>query len=182
MKSAMLIPGGIVLGFCLLSSCNNNKTSTVSGNPVDSTLPATIKNDTTSQAPEKSQKVITTTANQQDYKYDPSVSVITGTIITEMFYGPPGYGENPKTDKQEHPYLLKLETPVNVISASGKTDEDEDNPTVNNISKIQLIWPDGIDMEKLINKPVRLTGTFFHAHTGHHHTDILMDVEKLEEL
>ena len=151
----MVHQGLIVLVFCTLISCNNKsgeKTSlTTSG---DTTKTET---DTTNDQNLNKDAAVTPAAKQEDYQYDPSVSVVSGTLTTEMFYGAPGYGENPKTDKQEHPYLLILEKPINVFS----TEKDGPNTTKNNISKIQLIWPDEIDMSKYKNKTVRLTGIFF---------------------
>ena len=173
MKISALTHVLIILSLSLFTNCNNDSKEKTNGNSRDDT--ATTKND---KATNKEKETTSAESNQQDYKYDPSVSVITGTITTEMFYGAPGFGENPETDKQEHPYLLNLGKPINVIS----TEKDGPNPTKNNISKIQLIWPDEIDMSKYKNKTVRLTGIFFAAHTGHHHTEVLMDVKELKEL
>jgi len=177
-----LFPRMITVAFSLLLivSCNNKKDKTTE-NPSGDT--ATAKQDiVTTQQPVQAEPSATTNANQQDYSFEPTVSVITGTITSEMFYGPPGYGEHPETDKKEYPYLVTLEKPINVIAPATKASEDAGHETVNNISKIQLIWPDNMDMAKLKDKKVKLTGTFFSAHTGHHRTDVLMDVKKIDEL
>lgn len=175
MKKIIVKHSAIALGFILLVSCNNNtkdKTST----PVDTAV-AKEKMDTATipTHPEEEK----TTANQQSYQYD-SVSVITGTVTTESFYGPPGFGEHPKTDSKEEVYILTVEKPINVISK--ETDENATNTTKENVSKIQLIMPDNNDASGYKNKTVRLTGTFFGPQTGHHHTDVLMDVQKVEVL
>lgn len=119
--------------------------------------------------------------NRQDYYYEPAVSIISGMIKIETFFGPPGYGENPQADSREDSYILNLGDSINVISKAKTIEEGDFNSTKYNISKIQLLSTSGVKMKKYKNKFVRLTGTFFCAHTGHHHTEVLMDVIKIEE-
>jgi hypothetical protein len=176
MKKVIVKHGAIALSFFLLISCNNSKDKTSSGATGD-TVTTNGKADTTT-APTHPEEV-TTIANQQNYQYD-SVSVITGTVTTEIYFGPPGFGEHPKTDSKEEVYILTIEKPITVISK--ETDENATNITKENVSRIQLIMPDNIDASGYKNKTVRLTGTFFGAQTGHHHTDVLMDVQKVEVL
>lgn len=121
-------------------------------------------------------------ANQQDYGFEPSVSVISGKIRIESFFGPPGYGESPETDSREDSYILVLDNPINVVAKGQDTEDNEFNTTTLNISKIQLTSTHDVKLTNYKNKAVKLTGTFFGAHTGHHHTDVLLDVEKAEEL
>lgn len=180
MKIAILKQGLLILNFCLFISCNNSskdKTNVTTGTQDDT---AVIKNDTTTNQNSTKEQAVPA-ASQQDYEYGPTVSVITGTITKESFYGPPGYGEYPKTDKREEFYMLVLDKPVNVIYKGEVTDENDDY-THKGVSKIQLLPADNIDLTNYKEKKVRLTGTFFWGHTGHHHTDVLMDVEKLEAL
>lgn len=123
----------------------------------------------------------TATTNQQDYYYESTVSIISGTIKIETFFGPPGYGENPQTDSREDSYILNLDNSINVISKSKEIEEGDFNSTKYNVSKIQLTSTSGVKLTNYKNKFVRLAGTFFGSHTGHHHTDVLMDVKKIEE-
>lgn len=127
----------------------------------------------------KKENTKTATTNQKDYYYEPTVSIISGTIKTETFFGPPGYGEDPQTDSREVSYILNLDNSINVISKS--KEEGDFNSTRYNISKIQLTSTSDVEFTNYKNKFVRLTGTFFGAHTGHHHTDVLMDVKKIKE-
>ena len=178
MKSIIIKQGLIILSFGLLTGCNNNskdKTANT-GAKVDT---AATKTDTVPKQDLVKEPTIPA-SNQQDYSYEPAVSVITGTITTESFYGPPGFGEHPKTDSREEVYILALEKPINVISTAKETDDDA-NTTKKNVSKIQLISPDNVDLADYKNKKIRLTGTFFGPQTGHHHTDVLLDIQKLEE-
>lgn len=176
MKSAILNHGVIAVSLCLLTSCNNSSNDKTSSS-------TTAKEDTSATNQNLNKEPATTipAADQQDYNFEPSVSEITGIIQAEIFYGPPGYGENPKTDKVEHFFMLILQKPINVVSTDKNADADDVNATKNNISKIQLLPADNIDLNNYIAKTVKLTGTFFGAHTGHHHTDVLMDVQKIEE-
>ena len=175
MKKTIVKHSAIALGFILWVSCNNNskdKTST----PGDTVAPKGKMDTATRPTNPVEEK---TTTNQLKYQYD-SVSVITGTIGTESFYGPPGFGEHPKTDSKEEVYVLTVEKPITVISK--ETDENATNTTKENVSRIQLIMPDNNDASGYKNKTVRLTGTFFGPQTGHHHTDVLLDVQKVEVL
>ena len=45
-------------------------------------------------------------ANSSEYYFDSPSSVVYGKVITETYYGPPGYGEDPKHDSKEHFYML----------------------------------------------------------------------------
>lgn len=140
------------------------------------------KNDKGSESPledtsrkESTDVASTNTANHTDFAFEPAVSTISGKIITETFYGPPGYGENPKTDTKEMQYLLLPDNPINVIA------QDEKNESKYKVSKIQLLNnKDAINISKHLGSTVVLTGTFFSAHTGHHHTEVLMDVTSIK--
>jgi hypothetical protein len=182
MKILLVKPGILLLSLCLLVSCNNgSKDKTVNSSSTQGDTSATKDDTTTHQATTNEQTPAAPFANLKDYQYEPTVSVITGTIKTESFYGPPGFGEHPKTDSREEVYLLVLEKPINVISTAKENDDDA-NTTKNNVLKIQLISPDNINLANYKNKTVRLTGTFFGPETGHHHTDVLMDIQQADGL
>lgn len=117
--------------------------------------------------------------NSKNYYFEPSISVISGTIVSETFYGPPGYGEDPANDTKELCYVLLLDNPINVIPGPDDYDDEINNAAVNNITKIQLVNSDYFQ-EKYLNKLVKLTGTFFYGHSGHHHTDILLYINDAE--
>ncbi|MCL2027225.1 MAG: DUF4431 domain-containing protein [Bacteroidales bacterium] len=123
-------------------------------------------------------------ANQQDYYYEPTESVISGTIKSETFFGPPGYGDNPQTDSREDYYILYLDNSINVISESKEIEEGDFNYTRYNIYKIQIAPAFGSDITftKYENKFIQLTGTFYGAHSGHHKTDVILSVNKIEEI
>lgn len=113
----------------------------------------------------------------KEYYFEPNVSVIEGTLITRLYYGPPGYGEDPNNDEQEYPFILLLDDPIKVIAE----DADIYNSDISNVLEIQLVLnKDEVDIVKQYkNKHIKIQGTLFSAHTGHHHTDVLVDVDKI---
>jgi len=105
--------------------------------------------------------------NKQNYYYEPTVSVISGTIKVE----PCLYADDSVANIREDSYILNLEKSINVIS----------NFDTTKISKIQLTFnPDEVKVQNYKNKKVRLTGTFFGWDNGHHHTPVLINVNKIE--
>ena len=175
MRFNTIFPTLIIAGSLLLVSCNSkSKEKTV--------VPATDTSAAAKPEPVQEPSKPVVDGNQENYVYGyGGSSVLTGTITKEMFYGPPGFGENPKTDKQEPSFLLVLEKPIKVIASNEQLNEGTEE-TRENVDKMQLIWPDGIDMQKYLGKKVKLTGSLFGAHTGHHHTAVLMDMQTIEEL
>jgi hypothetical protein len=119
------------------------------------------------------------TGKLKNYFFDPAVSEVEGVVKVEMHYGPPNYGETPATDTKENPFILYLDNPINVLQTSDSSDFDF---TTNGVTKFQLVPKDPNSLKSLINKKVKVTGIFFGKHTGHHYTDVLMDLEKVEPL
>ncbi len=112
----------------------------------------------------------------KEFKFGSEVSTIEGTLQQEEQFGPPGYGEDPKNDSKENLFFLYLEAPINVYSIDSLSDSFD--VTTKGIDKVQLNSPD-VDLVPFINKKITVQGVFFGAHTGHHHTDVLMDVSKV---
>lgn len=86
--------------------------------------------------------------------------------------------------KEVKPYFLYLNEKIQVLPLSNK-DYDFEEP-IRNVSKIQLAMD-----SKLINylktknaykKKVKVMGELYFRHTGHHYTDVLMSVDKVELL
>ena len=114
------------------------------------------------------------------YCFEPSVSVVTGKLKVEMYYGPPNYGESPSTDSKEYSYILYPDSVINVIQKDSNGNSAD--KTIENVKKFQLAQMGEVKLHPFVNKRIRVTGEFFGAITGHHHTDVLMSVEKAEEL
>jgi len=92
-----------------------------------------------------------------------------GMIRQEEFYGPPGYGENKATDSKETALIFYLAEPIDVIAV------DETNTTYKNITKLQLITD--MDVKDRIGQRVGVEGKLVGALTGHHHTEVLIDMK-----
>lgn len=162
--------GSYCFAACILfcTSCKNNADDKQTN---DTTITSGNVADTNERAPSQPKEEV---INKTDYAYHETV-VITGKLSIETFFGAPGFGENPATDEKEEEYLLLLEKPINVIGPETPAGDSEESKY--NITKIQLLYnKDSIDMGRYLGSSVVLTGDFFGAHTGHHHTDVVMDV------
>ena len=109
------------------------------------------------------------------YEYEPAVVELEGTLVIKTFFGPPNYGEDPETDEKEETRILSLDKPINIRSK----DENDPvlGPTESDVREVQLVF-DG-KLRKWVGKKLIVKGTLFHAHTGHHHTDVLLAVESI---
>jgi hypothetical protein len=110
--------------------------------------------------------------------YDERVT-LTGKVVSRRFYGPPNYGENPKTDSRESQYILLLDSAIDVIASK----DDPMNETEHGVKKVTLVVFDfkAHPVEPLLGRRVEVEGTLFHAHTGHHHTKVLIEVSSIEK-
>lgn len=115
--------------------------------------------------------------NAAEYQYEPVVSTIHGTLSSKVYWGPPGYGEDTTADEKENVYLLILDKGIN-IQAPKKDLSDGYNAAINNVMQLQLVNQQSLDA--YLNKNVTVTGTLFGAQTGHHHTDVLLDVKSIK--
>lgn len=114
------------------------------------------------------------TEQPKTYYYEPAISVLTGKIEMENFWGPPGYGEDTLIDMKENCATLVLEMPIDVAADSS----NEFNESAKEIGIIQLASTK--DLNAYSGKRVTLKGKLFGAQTGHHHTPVLMDVTSIE--
>jgi len=116
-------------------------------------------------------------AAQKCLEYGPTVAV-TGKLSSRIFPGPPNYMSIRKGDQKETVILLTLTQPV---CTTGNDPAGIDVPE-KGLRNIQLAitkdedWP---VIRRLLGKRVTVSGTLFHAHTGHHRTKVLMDVSQV---
>lgn len=106
-----------------------------------------------------------------DYYFESFKIDLSGTLTTEMFYGPPNYGENPETDEKEYPYILKLDKPIKAADLK-----------ITKIQVVPLSKPDIQAVHNSLNKHVKVEGSLFSAVTGHHHTPILIRMDKFSKV
>jgi len=104
---------------------------------------------------------------------------VSGTLIQKTFPGPPNYESVRKGDKAEVDWLVELRSPVCVTE--DKADPDL-NPSQDRIHELQLVLsPEAFkDYRNLMGRDVVAQGTLFGAHTGHHHTPVLLTVSSIK--
>lgn len=128
----------------------------------------------------KKAKSANTKPGKNDYQYEPAVSKISGTLTEKMFYGAPNYGETPEKDEKEMVWILKLDYPVNVIAAPDQPDPEMGDHTIRGIKEIQIYTLDKkINLSKYLNKKITVQGPLMSAISGHHHTEVLMEVKQI---
>jgi hypothetical protein len=119
-----------------------------------------------------------TASGQNCFEYGPSVS-LTGTLSSRVFAGPPNYESIKRGDRKETAIILSLSSPV---CTTGNTTANSFDVSEADIREVQLVitkpehWK---TLKRLRGKPVLVTGTLFHAHTGHHRTQVLITVAEL---
>jgi hypothetical protein len=109
--------------------------------------------------------------------YEPEKIVLTGTVRRALAYGPPGFGDTPSRDAKEIFYSLELAAPICVLAG-----DDQDEPSERAIRQIQIAFINMPFDKTLPEQRVRVTGTLFHAVSGHHHTKVLISPVKIERL
>jgi len=120
---------------------------------------------------------ISTAAAQKCFEYGPTVS-LSGKLSSKVVPGRPNYSSIRKGDQKEMLILVTLTQP---ICTTGNDPAGIDVPE-KGLRDIQLAiskaenWP---VIRRLIGKRVTVSGTLFHAHTGHHRTKVLLDVSQV---
>jgi hypothetical protein len=113
-------------------------------------------------------------------QYEPNVVQISGTIYRRTFPGPPNYENVSSGDSPETYWFLKLPGPACVLADS--TNELSEAET--NVTRIQLVLngEQYSEFKNVLGKKASVSGTLFHAITGHHHTKVLLRVESIRRL
>jgi hypothetical protein len=108
--------------------------------------------------------------------YDSSSVTLAGTVFSRIYFGPPGYGEDPSSDTRERATLLLLDAPICVKASSHP--ERDNNGFEGNVIIVQLaaVHVDVQSLENVQGKRVSARGSLYHSLTSHHRTQVLMDV------
>lgn len=124
---------------------------------------------------ERAVRVHSRGAAKECLKYWPTVVTLTGTLRSQAFAGPPNYESVKRGDRKEIATILTL---VSNTCTTDKGSQDFNAPETD-IREVQLLvisdahWK---SVHRLMGKRAEVTGTLFHAHTGHHRTKVLIDV------
>jgi hypothetical protein len=100
-----------------------------------------------------------------------------GTVTLRTFYGPPNYGENPSTDARETQAILLLDKPICVEANPSDSDDAETGQL-----QVTVVPLAGTDLRRFEGAKVEVSGVLFHANTGHHHTAVLIDLRREEDI
>jgi len=114
---------------------------------------------------------------QKCFGYGPVVT-LTGKLHSRVFPGPPNYESIRQGDQKETAYLLTL---VKAICTDGNDPQGIDVPE-SDLRDVQLVITNDAHwatLHRLMGKRVTITGTLFHAHTGHHRTKVLAEVSSI---
>jgi hypothetical protein len=116
---------------------------------------------------------------QRCLKYSPTVVKLKGTLRSHVFPGPPNYESIKRGDRKERAIILMLAAPT--CTTSKDPPQGLDDPETD-IREMQLVVTKSAHwktVERRLGKRVIVTGTLFHAHTGHHRTKVLIDVTNI---
>jgi hypothetical protein len=115
---------------------------------------------------------------QKCVAYEPDTVSLAGTIKRRTFAGAPNYESVARGDQPEQVWVLRLARPI-CVSASGDQEEEK------NVSDLQLVFTDAEKeyprYRSFVGRRVTVNGTLFHAHTGHHHTSVLLTVNRISK-
>lgn len=115
---------------------------------------------------------------QRFLSYEPEVVELAGQLVLQSKYGPPNFGEQPNTDQKVSVPVLLLRDRVSVLGDQG---DGHNAKTVYGVRQVQLAFKSSETSHKtLIGKQVVVTGSLFHAHTGHHYTNVVLNVQSIE--
>lgn len=109
-------------------------------------------------------------------RYGPDTVALTGHLERHMYYGAPGFGEDPAHDAQEVGFFLDLRAPV--CAAGGRSGQFGEPH--HGVRRVQLVL-DSAGYARLraqLGKTVTLRGSLLPSQSGHHHTPIILDVLK----
>jgi hypothetical protein len=103
---------------------------------------------------------------------------LTGRLVQRTYPGPPNYESVARGDRPEKVWLLVLAEPV--CMAQDKTDRDGMSPAIARIAEVQLSATQRDLGGTKPGRTLHVTGKAFAAHTGHHHTPIVLDDVRVE--
>ena len=92
---------------------------------------------------------------------------ISGRLIVKQFYGPPNYGETPQIDRVETHYVLQLSETISF----------KQDALTATVGEIQLIFDNNTGL--ITGRHYVIDGEAFFAETGHHHTPIIISVNRI---
>lgn len=115
--------------------------------------------------------------------YEPSVVELTGRLKRETFPGAPNYESIKNGDEIETHYYLSLDQKIDVIKNIDDKSTNINDESVMDVSVLQLVIGNDSDWATLkkagVRARVKIKGTLFKRHTGHHHSRVLFEVQNI---
>lgn len=109
--------------------------------------------------------------------FGPRTVTLSGKAVTRMFPGPPDFKNIDNGNAAENALLLQLDAPICVAAATGVGSNVVEE---REIREIQLLPQSSYKAAySLAGLRVTATGPLFHAQTGHHHTKVLMTLQRI---
>jgi len=125
---------------------------------------------------------------QQRLSYEPAKVQLSGTMVTEPFYGPPNFGEDPAKDKKVQVLELKLDAPVDVIvipptgigndTLKSRGNDLESFYGVTRVGLVDLQFKTR-NIEEFLGQHVTVTGTLHEKDNGLQYVNVLLIVDKI---
>jgi len=116
------------------------------------------------------------------YHYQPENVVLEGTLDKQTFAEQPGYESIANGDHEARYWFLKLQTPIDVFPLDPKDPNADDPEKKVRILEMAVLhesdWPTLTKMKK--GTHLKLYGSLFHRLTGHHHSRVLIEVNRIE--
>jgi hypothetical protein len=113
----------------------------------------------------------------ESYHYEPEIVRLSGTVVCEDHFGPPGWGEDPETDRKLVAQILVLDKPIDVI---GNPEDEIDTTTYHNVKRIQLAYAPTTALRGVLacggKRHVSVRGRLYQSHTAYHFTHVLIFV------
>jgi hypothetical protein len=108
--------------------------------------------------------------------YEPAIVSLHGVLELRDYPGPPNYESILAGDLKETAWVLRLDK-----TACTQASSDPLNTARLGITLIQVVLSESgyTEYANLVQQHVVATGQLFRAHTGHHHTEILLSASKL---
>jgi Domain of unknown function (DUF4431) len=117
-------------------------------------------------------------ASEPCLKYEPEVVELVGTMKRHVFPGPPDFESVKGGDQPETYWVLRLSKPICV--APVEPDSRGINVPETDVRLLQLNQVDYKGSKHLLGKRVKVKGRLVHAITGHHHTNVMLEVQSVE--
>jgi len=109
-----------------------------------------------------------------DMFYEPMAYEVRGVVRERRFFGPPGFGESPRTDSEHFVSVLELDACVDFPLGS---DPPNDSP-IYGVCEVQLFGAAGFG--EFWGKAVLVRGSFFRRMSPYHFLEVVLSVEQIQ--